>query len=242
MNKLLILVLLACMPITGFSTCIAIYVATNGYIYVAADTRRTFLLDDSDKNKFETICKIHNVGNTYFAVSGFDDAGLQSAATTALSQNADINRALKVFCTKMTAHYQNRMQQIQQYFPEKLESFLINGLGDVCFFGYINGEPKIQEVQFTLRLKKNRLEIICRVQQVAYITVIGITKDIDNAAPYELPDKLTMLGKPALYVEKLVELEAKKRPMAVSEPIDLLELKPDGATWIKKNNDAAAME
>ncbi len=242
MNKLLTLVLLACMPLTGFSTCIAIYVATNGHIYVAADTRRTFLLDDSDKNKFETICKIHNVGDTYFAVSGFDDAGLQNAATTALSQNTDINNALKAFCTQMTAHYQYRMQQIQKYFPEKLESFLINGLGDVCFFGYINGEPKIQEVQFTVRLKKNKLEINYQVQQVAYITVLGITKDIDNAAPEELPDKLTMLGKPALYVEKLVELEAKKRPMAVSAPIDLLELKPDGATWIKKNDEAAAVE
>jgi hypothetical protein len=242
MNKLLTMVLMACMPLTGFSTCIAIYVATNGHIYVAADTRLTFLLDDEDKNKFETICKIHNVGNTYFAVSGFDDAGLQNAANTALTENIDIDRALKAFCTIMTARYQYRMQQIQQYFPEKLEKFLTDGLGDVCFFGFINGQAKIQEVQFKVRLNKNHLEINYQVQQVAYLAVIGISKDIDNANPDELPDKQTMLGKPAVYVEKLVELEAKKRPFAVSEPIDLLELMPDGATWIKKSKDAVAIE
>ena len=185
---------------------------------------------------------IHNVGNTYFAVSGFDDAGLQNAANTALTENIDIDKALKAFCTIMTARYQYRMQQIQQYFPEKLQKFLTDGLGDVCFFGFINGQAKIQEVQFKVRLNKNHLEINYQVQQVAYLAVIGISKDIDNANPDELPDKQTMLGKPAVYVEKLVELEAKKRPLAVSEPIDLLELMPDGATWIKKSKDAVAIE
>jgi len=240
-NKLLISGLLIFSSLNCFSTCIAIYIAANGHIYVAADSKRTFLFDD-DKTKFESICKIHNVGDKYFAISGFDDAGLLNAGNTALKENADFNLAINDFCTIMAARYQYLMQQTQQYYPEKLQKFLNDGLAQVCFFGFVDGQPKVEEVQFTVRLKKNKIVIDHALQPVAYITVIGISKDIDSARPGELPDKQTMLQKPELYVEELVEFEAKRHPLSVSEPIDLMELKPDGATWIKKNKDTASTE
>ena len=239
MNKLLITCLLTFSSLNCFSTCIAIYVAANGHIYVAADSKRTFLFDD-DKNKYESICKIHNIGDRYFAISGFDDGGLLTAANTALNENADDNLAMDAFCTIMTARYQYLMQQAQQNFPDKLEKFLNDGLAEVCFFGFVDGKPRVQDVQFTVHLKKNKVVVNHTVQQVGFITVIGISKDIDNAQPDELPGKQTMLQKPELYVEELVKFEAGKHPCSVSAPIDLMELKPDGVVWIRKNENAVA--
>jgi hypothetical protein len=235
-NKLLITGMLICSSLKCFSTCIAIYVAPNGHIYVAADSRRTFLFGD-DKSKYQSICKIHNVGATYFAVAGFDDGGLLTAANTALMENRDADSAINAFCTIMTARYQYLMKQTQQYYPDKLQKFLKDGLAEVSFFGFVNGQPKVEDIQFTVRLKKDQIVISCAKQPVGYITVIGISKDIDDARPDELPSKQTMLQHPELYVDELVEFEAAKHPTSVSGPIDLLELKPDGAVWIRKNDN-----
>ncbi len=219
----------------SMATCIAIYVAPNGHIYVAADSRRTFLFNDSVK--CEAVCKIHHVGDTWFAVAGFDDGGLLAAANTSLKENTNADSAINAFCTIMTARYEYLMRQTQQFYPDKLENFLQNGLGEVSFFGFVDGRPKVQDIQFTVSLKKGKIVVSHAIQPVGYITVIGISKDINNAQPGELPDKQLMLQKPVAYVESLVELEARKRPEAVSAPIDLLELKPDGAVWIRKNDN-----
>jgi len=241
MKKLLITVLLLLGPCRGFSTCIAIYVAPNGHIYVAADSRRTFYLDD-DKTRNESICKIHNLGNTWFAISGFDDGGLLKAANNALAQNTDVNNAIKAFGTAMTAHYQQLMDEAQQFYPGVLRKFLSNGLAEVAFFGFAENQPRVQDIQFKVYLKKNKPVVTCEVQPVGFITVIGISKDINEAGPDDLPSKQTMLQNPALYVEELVKLEASKQPLTVGGPIDLLELKPDGAVWLRKNDNAASIQ
>ena len=236
MKKLLITGILLCCVLSAFPTCIAIYVAPNGYIYVAADSRRTFLLNDTP-GKYESICKIHNVGKTYFAISGFDDGGLLSAANIALKETADMDSAAYIFCTVVNARYQYLMGQVQQYYPDKLAGFLKDGLAEISFFGFVNGQPKVEDIQFTVRIKKNKIVVDHVIQPVGYITVIGISGDIDNARPGELPSKQIMLEKPSVYVESLVAYEATKQPAAVSAPIDLLELKPDGAVWIRKNGN-----
>jgi len=240
-NKFLITGLLILASLSGFSTCIAIYIAPNGHIYVAADSRRTFFLD-SDKTRNETICKIHNVGDTWFAISGFDDGGLLKAANNALANGTDADAAIKTFGEAMTAKYQGLMEEAQKFQPEILQNFLVNGLAEVAFFDFVDRQPRVQDVQFKVCLKKGRPVVSYDVLPVGYITVIGISKDIDEARPEELPSKQTMLQNPASYVEDLVKLEARKQPLTVGEPIDLLELKPDGAVWLKKNEQVASIQ
>jgi hypothetical protein len=241
MNKLLITGVLIFCSLSGFSTCIAIYIAPNGHIYVAADSRRTFYLDD-DKTRNETICKIHNVGETWFAISGFDDGGLLKAANNALANGTDCDAAIKTFGAAMTAKYQGLMEDAQKFQPEILRNFLANGLAEVAFFDFVDHQPRVQDVQFTVSLKKGKVVVSCEVLPVGYITVIGISKDIDEALPNELPSKETMLENPAIYVEDLVKLEARKQPLIVGEPIDLLELKPDGAVWLRKKEEVATIQ
>jgi hypothetical protein len=240
-NKLLLTGLLILASLNAFATCIAIYIAPNGHIYVAADSRRTFYLDD-DKTRNETICKIHNVGDTWFAISGFDDGGLLKAANNALANGTDADAAIKIFGTAMTAKYQHLMEDAQKFQPEILNKFLDNGLAEVAFFDFVDKQPRVQDVQFTVCLKKGKAVVSYEVLPVGYITVIGISKDIDEARPNELPSKKTMLENPALYVEDLVKLEAGKQPLTVGEPIDLLELKPDGAVWLRKNEEVATIQ
>ena len=126
---------------------------------------------------------------------------------------------------------------------DKLKTFLNDGLADVSFFGFYNGSPKVINVVFVLSLDKNGKPIVAyKLHPVLDFTVIGISRDIINASPEDLPSKDLMEHRPELYVEGLVKIEAKKQPLVVSEPIDLLELKPDGAVWIRKNENAIAYE
>ena len=142
----------------------------------------------------------------------------------------------------MTAKYQGLMEEAQKFQPEILRNFLTNGLAEVAFFDFVDKQPRVQDVQFRVCLKKGKPVVSYEVLPVGYITVIGISKDIDEARPDELPSKQTMLQNPALYVEDLVKLEARKQPLTVGEPMDLLELKPDGAVWLKKNEQVASIQ
>lgn len=65
-----------------------------------------------------------------------------------------------------------------------------------------------------------------------------MSRDITNSKREELPSDATRQQNPELYVEALVKIEAKKQPLSVSEPIDILELSPAGANWIRKNENA----
>jgi len=241
-NKLLITGFLIFNSLNCFSTCIAIYIANDGNIYVAADSRRTFLFND-DKRKFESICKIHNVGDNYFAISGFDDGGLLKAADKALQESSNIDVAINCFGMAMEKRYKQLMDEARLFYPDKFKMFLRDGLANVSFFGFYNGTARIINVEFLLSVDRNGNAITkYKIHPVSNVTVIGISKDITDASPEELPTKETMERNPELYVEELVMIEAKKRPMAVSEPIDLLELKPEGPVWIRKNESAVAYE
>lgn len=242
MNKLLITGLFVFCSIKGFSTCIVIYVAENGNIYVAADSRRTFIFNDGkEKEKFESICKIHNVGTNYFAISGFDDGGLLRAATKALQQNSNIDAAIKSFGGMMVKRYTRLMIDARIFYPDKFKHFLKDGLADVSFFGFHDGMPNVVNIEFLCNLDKNgNVAATYRIRPIFVITVIGVSRDITSAKPEDLPTMATREQNPELYVEALVKLEAEKQPLAVSEPIDLLELKPDGPIWIRKNKNAVS--
>jgi len=242
MNKLLITCLLIFYSIKGFSTCIVIYVADNGYIYVAADSRRTFIFNEGkERGKFESICKIHNVGNNYFAIAGIDDGGLLKAATKALQQNSNIDTAIKSFGTMMVKRYTRLMTDTRIFYPDKFKHFLNDGLANVSFFSFQNGVPNVTDIEFLCNLDKNgKVATTYRIRPIFEITVIGMSRDITNAKPEDLPTAATREQNPELYVEALVKIEAKMQPLAVSEPIDLLELKPTGPIWIRKNENAVS--
>ncbi len=241
MNKLLLTGLLALIWLKCFSTCIVIYIAKNGHIYVAADSRRTFVFNDNSNDvKFESVCKIHNVGARYFAIAGIDDSSLLETATRALQQNPNIDTAIKSFGTMMVTHYNALMADTKRYYPDKFKHFLKAGLADISFFGFFSGFPNIINVEFFCELDKNgKVVSKYRLHKVNNITIIGISQDITNSRPEELPSRETMEQNPELFVESLVKIEAKMQPFAVSEPIDILELKPNGPIWIRKNENAA---
>jgi len=226
----------------GFSTCIAIYIGDDGNIYIAADSKRTFFFSDNNGiNNFESVCKIHHVGTNYFAVSGIDDGSLLKAANRALQQNTNIDTAIKSFGTAMVKRYRYLMAGTKLYYPDKLKNFLNNGLAQVSFFGFYNGLPRVVDVEFLCHLDKSgKVVPTYRLRPIFALTVIGISTDIKNAQPGDFPEKAAMQQNPSLYVEALVKIEAKKQPQAVGAPIDLMELCPDGAVWIRKNEDAVS--
>ena len=78
-----------------------------------------------------------------------------------------------------------------------------------------------------------------RVRQIKDFTVIGMSGDIANASYKYMPSGYTREHNPALFVQKLVEIEIKSQPQAVGGPVDVLELLPVGEVWIRRNESAA---
>lgn len=238
MKKLLITGLWLTLSLKCFSTCIVIYIAGNGHIYVAADSKRTFYFADSARS--ETVCKIHNVGSNYFAVSGIDDSGLLLTATHALDHTHNIDSAIHSFGKAMAAHYDKLMTDMISYYPEKVPHFLNDGLAQVSFFGFYYGKPRITNVEFNCTLGINGKVITqYSIKQIKEITIIGIGEDIAYASYRDMPSGYTREHDPALYVQKLVEIEIKFQPKAVGGPIDVLELQPERESWIRKNDIAS---
>lgn len=242
MNKLLTTGLLLLCSLNSFSTCIVIYIANNKHIYVAADSRRSFIFNDgTGGNQYESVCKIHNVGTNYFAIAGIDDGRLLKEATKALQLNSDADTAIKSFGTAMVKHYNRLMTDTRLYYPDKFRHFLRDGLAEVSFFGFQNGAPHVTDIEFTCSQDKNGVVISkYRIHQVYSITAIGLSRDITNAKPEDLPSAAIREQDPGSYVEDLVKIEAKMQPLAVSESIDLLDLTPSGPVWIRKNDYAAS--
>ncbi len=238
MKKLLITGVWLVCSLKCFSTCIVIYIASNGHIYVAADSKRTFYFVDSLQS--ETVCKIHHAGASYFAISGIDDAGLLKGANKALTENANIDSAIHAFGEAMAIHYNRLMTDMISYYPDKVPHFLNDGLAQVSFFGFYKGKPRVTNIEFECRLGVNGAVITSyRIKAIKDITVIGISADIANASYKDMPSGYTREHNTALYVEKLVEIEIKAQPQAVGGPVDLLELQPGREIWIRKNDMAA---
>ncbi|RWY57523.1 hypothetical protein [Mucilaginibacter gilvus] len=87
MKKLIVLICLL-LPVFSKATCIIIYLKGND-IYIAADSRRNYSIFKNGKltsNIFQTVCKIHNVGNVFYAIAGHDDGGLMSVSTKSLKK------------------------------------------------------------------------------------------------------------------------------------------------------------
>ncbi len=226
------------LSIRGFSTCIVIFISSNGHIYVAADSKHTFYFSDTLHS--ETVCKIHHVGANYFAIAGIDDAALLARANTALAEKANIDSAIHAFGEAMVLRYNKLIGEMISYYPDKVDHFLNDGLAQVSFFGFYKGKPRVINIEFECRLGVNGVVISSyRVRQIKDITVIGMSGDIANASYKDMPSGYTREHNPALYVQKLVQIEIKSQPQAVGGPVDVLELLPVGEVWIRKNETAA---
>jgi hypothetical protein len=238
-KKLLITGLWLVCSLKCFSTCIVIFVANNGHIYVAADSKRTFYFTDNKQS--ESICKIHNVGQTYFAIAGIDDGGLLQAGNKALTENSNIDSAIHAFGESMVTHYDRLLADMQLYYPEKVDHFLENGLAQVSFFGFYKGKPRITDIEFECHLGVNGKVITSyTVKEIKDIAVIGMSRDIAYAGYKDMPSDYTRNHNPDVYVQKLVEIEIKSQPQSVGGPVDLLELEPGKEVWIRKNETAVA--
>ena len=239
MKKLLITGLCLILSLKCFSTCIVIYIAGNGHIYVAADSKRTFYFAEGQRS--ETVCKIHHVGSNYFAVSGIDDAGLVREANKVLDQSTNIDSAMRAFGEGMVAHYNKLMTDMISYYPDQVPHFLNDGLAQVSFFGFYKGKPRVINIDFECSLGVNGKVITTyRITEIKEITIIGISGDIAYAGYRDMPSGYTREHNPALYAQKLVEIEIKSQPKAVGGPVDILDLQPGKETWIQKNETAAA--
>lgn len=239
MKKILITGLLLALSLRCFSTCIVIYIGSNGHIYVAADSKRTFYFSDTLQS--EMVCKIHRAGGSYFAIAGIDDAGLLAGANTALQEKTNIDTAIHAFGEAMVRHYNRLITDMITYYPDKVQHFLNDGLAQVSFFGIYNGRPRVTNIEFECRLGVNGVVIASyKIKEIKNITIIGMSRDIAYASYKDMPSGYTREHNPALYVQRLVEIEIKSRPQSVGGPVDVLELAPGKELWINKNETAAA--
>ncbi|SRR5258708_5367480 len=232
--------LLLFLPMYLSSTCIIIYRSKNTII-IGADSKergqfinkRTGEIISSSINK---ICKIHNVGKYYFAISGIDDGLLLKNATIACKYSS-LQEIANQFAEKMRIEYPpalrllmraNKTQYLERYVKNKNDW----KLGRVAFFGFENNYPVVLYVDLDPINKidtpvdiKYKITALSDIEPIAFL---GLTNDIDK-----LPSNYDAFSNGIIEgIKLLIETEIKGNDSVhVGGPINLMQLNRNGVQW-----------
>lgn len=238
-SKLILLFVI--FPFITHSTCICIC-KTPTTIYVAADSKRLITVSGEGKNfnLIQNICKIHCVGDIYFAISGHDDGGIYDAAMCSLKKNKNLDFIIKEFSDSIVRLLKKDFALEREIDNKTYNYYLKNiGCGQVSFFGFKNKVPFLKTIQFMLK-ENNGIEITYQIYSDLSSVTLGFHDHIDLLSDEEKSKFSPHKGESFVYYfEKYIQLEISKHPNEVGNPIDLLELSANGAKWIRKNKYSA---
>jgi hypothetical protein len=211
------------------ATCIVIY-RVNNVFYIAADSRRSF----DAINRLDTICKIHNKNSFYFTVAGHDDEFLTREAYKAVGASPKIDVVVANYLKAVKDRYNGIMPRERQLMPASYRYYLSNALADVAFIFFVNGTPRIYQVEFIMREENNYPVIKHAIFKDQELTILGYKDHILSLSTREMP-KVVVPGNPLATVENFVLCEAKHHKGEVSAPVDLLIISGSaGVQWTRR--------
>jgi hypothetical protein len=207
-------------------------------IFVGADSRSTVYITDPNTKKQETklltICKIHNVGPTYYTISGYPDGYIHNFIQNNLGKYSNINDFFPFFDSSMKAFLAAHLEKLKVSQPGRFKYFGENKICTVCFFGF-NG-TQIGSIEFIFNLELP-IKVPAKVTS-QYVTQSSYTQGLDDhlaklKGNYPFPATPDVL----LFIKNCIEYERKFHPDEIGLPIDLIYITRNGATWrTKKRN------
>lgn len=205
-------------------------------IVVGADSKVTLVGGPSNN----IICKIIQIGDTFFALSGLAYAPWTSfnayyIAAESCRRGASVLEKNEIFESLVTEPLSRTIEYIMKSTPEQYES---NYREDTCltiiFFGIENDSPMISGSNFERTVNENG-EVKIEIERLGGSGFTGciVLGKSDAIGPLLLQPYIFRMG----YVEAvnaLITMETRRNPQDVGLPIDILEVTRDGARWVQR--------
>ena len=157
----LLLVIFSCRQPTGNiytnGTCIVVARSQSG-ICVAADSRRVVSMAQRGSQfsvlRYDTVCKIHQVGHLFYASAGTNTDPLDSIAESCISDTGNIVNLARDFISKAILYRAITLEKTRVNSPAEYEHYYkdLKNVG-ICFFGFENNFPKIIDVSLIINSK-----------------------------------------------------------------------------------------
>jgi hypothetical protein len=224
--KKVFLILLFALPITALSTCIVIFKLPDGSVIIAADSKRTF---GEDGLPPQTICKIHKSGSCYFAVSGHADSLLTVTVRKMLNSQLPVPQLIKQCADRLKMLYSAMMNNPRFTSAKDVDYYLHNSLAAVAFVYPIQNALVIDCVSFTMSNHYGILEISNTIFENEPSQFLGDARHISDFKSPEMQSLISRhIGDPPVFVKEMVQLAIKYDSVNIGEPIDVLQIKPNG--------------
>ena len=231
------------MPMICFSTCIVIY-RTPNEIVIGADSRRVinyvgFGPAKSADRTVDDYCKISNVGKFYFAVAGFDDAGIKDALLTACKGKSKLEDAAKAAVSAVTRHLEKSVEKVRgldmAYYKKRFQTSFVSNFAIMCVE---NNETHCIVFNFNLQNAPDKpIKIISDFKIDEPFIILGESSKILQKPGSEI--RSIVEKNSVLAIRQFINLESNHNPAFVGGPTDVLRLSTSGIKWMAKKKNCS---
>lgn len=229
------------LPLCSSATCVIITFLGNK-IYVIADSRQsTYYKNEITGEIFpkyeDNVCKIHKVGQYYFAMSGYWAWEMLDGAKKSIQPDQSFEEFMTQSCINIKNNHERQAEicrtlEHDVYLKRVNKSLTAN----VAFFGFENNSPVIRQVVFKIISTPNeKVKIEQETVKTLPIYMLGEHAEIDKLSKAEV-DNIFESGDMVKILKTMITIEASKTP-SVGAPFDFLVLSPEGENWLERKKE-----
>lgn len=231
--------------IEGGTTIIA-YIDGNR-AYISADSKLLKVTQENKDSVASSRCKIVHVANISYGFSGnlimyhnnIETFNAYTIMDNALSKSLNLEVSIPIFTKDLVGQLNKAILLNPKYNYDTTKPFL-----SIVFVTFKNSKPLIGFVNFTLNyseLHQREVEYKGSIMQNTKdtgksICYIGFRDNIEKHLK-ENPRYFYTKKSIKYKLTKLIELEIEKNKQFVDKPIDILEIKETGCSWILQNQE-----
>ena len=244
----LCLQLLGVRALSNATTIVAVRTSTD--IYIGADSRVIGVRPDGTVY-YDTKCKIGQVGKIFFAGAGPYEYGptglnIRLLLIEAQRSGASVRETVERFETLYADALTRTSRTAQKESPMVYNKYFLNGHVYVYLFAFENEIPVYFERIFTVQGSDDSVTISTEQRDCPpgcpatepTLHAIGYADVIKKASPDAL-----RIQPPIPFITGVIEASISEDPDHKSGgPIDILHLGKDGASWVQKKKECAAVQ
>lgn len=226
---------------------ILVMVVTNQRILLAADSRKTYL-DEKGIHKTDTIDKIYETNDCYYAVCGFHEEvkgfSVHRLLHNCLAKFANFRDAVAQITHSLAAELKQYFTSLKTSSPAVFQQLRNVGgaAGEVFLIKRHKNIPTAYVLDYLITGSKDlKVTVTSRSTTISDIntTTSCFWRAIGNTGylPSSLPEKDWALT-PEILASRVIEEGCKLTPTFVSIPINMVELSSSGIRWIEKTATA----
>lgn len=219
----------------------------NNRAFIAADSKQLQVNNETHDTTGLTICKVGHVGNICYGFSGNlrflnkneETFNVYKILNNAFSQNLDYEKSISLFNTELVKQFNYAISFIPSYKYDTTMPLL-----SLLLASFKNDKPFIASYVYNFRHNElNQIIFNCKTESNKAFNDtgkvffhIGYAEQIKNYVK-ENPGFFYNKKTVEMKFRKLFQVEIEKNSKYVDWPIDMLEVKRNGYTWILQNQE-----